>query len=858
MEDFDDWEVRWLSTKRAALAAYRIYAKQRSDFVKKENRAKSMPDVQCQYLGAFAFVGLRVRYGTPPKESDMRAWLEARPSLDVALLEAELDGARCDGELSARLSTKDGLLVAWTKQNSLFLYYSWVEGHADDFVDDHHEYKWIHCPQAPLKLLGDGSSSSATDYQEEKLSLTDGEVTEWNSGSFTENKALFKLEGLKTDGVHGPTRAELSRWLAAEPDESGPGTTFKLIASRSYTSEADRPRELRISRNTVGELEVFERLEDCWDPKAQSEERADTGHGSTETPAQLGIRPPSLAHGKAMEKPNPTSLAELIVTITVGGTVGDWKSMVSGIAVWVEPTIEASFAEWCAFCLNAPNVDLGGTDEVYIDAGSNDIDESFTENILVQSIGDRAFSVSCEVLEGYECQFGQLDVEFDGAPVGIGLGRVERQDGAAWWPTLKPTTIELELEVDVDTCETVSVPLELASDVWCAVLMGKEVSARGSGVYEEKAFSVICCFNDNALSLEGIPLVIATVEWADGLGKHSQLFQGSIRGGVYEEVVNVPVCSDAKWRLLVHAQAETADAELQFDVAQSYHSGHYGYPRDQDLATTFYRMAAQQGHVKAALQCAERSTAAEALSWYRKLARQGNVRAEFELGKIYLAGEVVVQNTAKALNWYRKAVRQGHVPAQIELGKVATTRKDRALVTNPGAQVAVGRLYETSAPATALTWYRRAAEQGHVPAQVQLGRVATTRKDRALVRDLRAQVALAELYAGSNPEKATMWYHQADLQGYLLPAVEAAKRDAEAGMPTAMLFLGRAYKEGHGVILNRVAAYMWLELAATQSEDADTLHRAQTIRRFAGLEMTPGQIAEAQRLAREWDAAHPR
>ena len=50
---------------------------------------------------------------------------------------------------------------------------------------------------------------------------------------------------------------------------------------------------------------------------------------------------------------------------------------------------------------------------------------------------------------------------------------------------------------------------------------------------------------------------------------------------------------------------------------------------------------------------------------------------------------------------------------------------------------------------------------------------------------------------------------------------------------------------------------MWANLAAAQSsgEDRDRWVKSRDIN---AAKMTAEQIAEAQRLAREWDAAHPR
>jgi TPR repeat protein len=65
------------------------------------------------------------------------------------------------------------------------------------------------------------------------------------------------------------------------------------------------------------------------------------------------------------------------------------------------------------------------------------------------------------------------------------------------------------------------------------------------------------------------------------------------------------------------------------------------------------------------------------------------------------------------------------------------------------------------------------------------------------------------------------------------------------------------YANGEGVPQDDVEAHMWFNLAASAitSEIRDNAVRARD--QAAGL-MNPTQIAEAERLAREWDAAHPR
>jgi TPR repeat protein len=62
------------------------------------------------------------------------------------------------------------------------------------------------------------------------------------------------------------------------------------------------------------------------------------------------------------------------------------------------------------------------------------------------------------------------------------------------------------------------------------------------------------------------------------------------------------------------------------------------------------------------------------------------------------------------------------------------------------------------------------------------------------------------------------------------------------------------YDNGEGVPEDDVQARMWFNLAALLRLTGEFGVRNRD--RVAG-QMTPTQIAEAQRLAREWDAAHP-
>ena len=78
-------------------------------------------------------------------------------------------------------------------------------------------------------------------------------------------------------------------------------------------------------------------------------------------------------------------------------------------------------------------------------------------------------------------------------------------------------------------------------------------------------------------------------------------------------------------------------------------------------------------------------------------------------------------------------------------------------------------------------------------------------------------------------------------------ALTQFEADAERGRADALYNLGLAYSTGQGVDVDFVAAHKWFNLAAVRGVEEAKSWRAQISR-----EMDARQIAEAQRLAREW------
>ena len=78
-------------------------------------------------------------------------------------------------------------------------------------------------------------------------------------------------------------------------------------------------------------------------------------------------------------------------------------------------------------------------------------------------------------------------------------------------------------------------------------------------------------------------------------------------------------------------------------------------------------------------------------------------------------------------------------------------------------------------------------------------------------------------------------------------AIRLLRPFADKGNAGAQLVLGFMYELGQGVPQDYVQAHKWWNLAAAKG-DADAVKN----RDIVAAKMTPAQIAEAQKLAREW------
>jgi uncharacterized protein len=224
----------------------------------------------------------------------------------------------------------------------------------------------------------------------------------------------------------------------------------------------------------------------------------------------------------------------------------------------------------------------------------------------------------------------------------------------------------------------------------------------------------------------------------------------------------------------------------------------------------------------------------------KPLAEQGNARAQYNLGFMHEKGQGVPKDDTEAVKWFRKAAEQGNAYAQVNLG----------FMYSKGQGV-------PKDDTEAVKWFRKAAEQGIPKAQFNLG--IMYEKGQGVPQDYAEAVKWHRRAAAQGYAKAqyNLGFMYAKGQGVPKDDIEAARRwrkIAELGYARAQYNLGFMYDKGEGVPKDYVLAYMWFSLAASRFHASEGENRDLAVksRDLVASKMTPTQIAEAERLAREW------
>jgi TPR repeat protein len=215
-----------------------------------------------------------------------------------------------------------------------------------------------------------------------------------------------------------------------------------------------------------------------------------------------------------------------------------------------------------------------------------------------------------------------------------------------------------------------------------------------------------------------------------------------------------------------------------------------------------------------AVAAERRDDCATAISTYRTLASTGVTAAYKRLGYFSEIGYCAKRDWVEAAKWFGKAFAAGDEASARSLGHIG--RNWRLMYRNAPMDPVIYDLVE------------KAAKSGSAVAQFSLGVMNYPIGDPTFDENK------------GNLTEALLWYRRAANQGDV---------DSQAA-------LGLVYKDGIGVPQDFVEAHKWYNLAASTVRYPNI--RSELIKRRDELSsvMTPSQIADAQKLAREWKSAN--
>ncbi|CDH57280.1 hcp-like protein [Lichtheimia corymbifera JMRC:FSU:9682] len=269
--------------------------------------------------------------------------------------------------------------------------------------------------------------------------------------------------------------------------------------------------------------------------------------------------------------------------------------------------------------------------------------------------------------------------------------------------------------------------------------------------------------------------------------------------------------------------------EAMYFLAHSYSTGTTGLVQEKDPGKAFslYVQGAKQNHAACNYRVAvcyelgagTKKDKAHALQFYRKAANLGDTSAMYKLGMILLKGLLgQSKNPREGISWLKRATQSGdeeHPQAMYELGLayekegipsvIPDIEYSRELFTQSAlcgyapSQFKLGLAYENGFlncpidPRRSIAWYSKAAEQGHLEAELALSGWYLTGAEGILQQ---------------NDQEAYLW----------------ALKAAERGYAKAEYAVGYYTETGIGIRQNLEEARKWYMRAAAQNNQR-AIHR---------------------------------
>lgn len=261
-----------------------------------------------------------------------------------------------------------------------------------------------------------------------------------------------------------------------------------------------------------------------------------------------------------------------------------------------------------------------------------------------------------------------------------------------------------------------------------------------------------------------------------------------------------------------------------------------------------------QAETRKAIAAYEKGDYALAYKEFRKSAFKGDLDAQYNLAVMLYKGNGVSRDKAEAVYWFLKAAEQGDASAQYNLGVMYANDQE---LPNEYPRMANGELYfevntgkSSSNVEKSAYWYKKAAEQGHVAAQLNLGVMYNT--GAGVKQDYGQAARWYEKAAAKGNAKAELnlgiLYDQGlGVSKDLKKAYDLYRKAAARGVADAQYNLGILYYNGEGVKQDYIESYAWLSIAADQGSQLARVYRDRV---FNKLKKT-GK-ARAKRLAQTY------
>lgn len=263
---------------------------------------------------------------------------------------------------------------------------------------------------------------------------------------------------------------------------------------------------------------------------------------------------------------------------------------------------------------------------------------------------------------------------------------------------------------------------------------------------------------------------------------------------------------------------------------------------------------------------------AAAAQMFRELSDNGDLDAKFRLGLMYAKGEGVQKDFSKSVSLISEAADANNVDALMFLASVSLDKRPReafdywmraAELGAPFAQANVGRYFQTGADGVAadaqkaIHWYEKAADAGDSGAMSSLGAIYRA-GEGVPVSFKEALYWLNRAEKLSDPDAqsllALMYINGEGVPQDFQKAFSLSLAAAEQGDVFSQLRVGSLLFVGQGAPRNLVESHKWINLglSALPASSSEQRKKASELLGLISEKMTKLQVAEAQRLAREW------